>query len=168
VGVTKLSAGVTRASQFNRTAIKTERARTLRVHATDVERRLWQKLRSGQIDDASFRRQHPAGRYILDFCCSALRLAIELDGGQHAQPTSLDRERDEWLAQRGVTVLRFWNSDVTRNISGVLEIIALKVSELKSRLSAPTQRWTPTLRNSTPTPTLPLSGGGGAPNSRRR
>jgi len=164
VGVT-VPRAVTR---FNRTATKTAHARKLRVDATDVERRLWQKLRGAQIDGASFRRQHPAGRYILDFYCPSLQLAVELDGGQHAQSVQQDRVRDEWLAQRGVTVLRFWNSDVTQNIAGVLEVIALNVSELKLRSSAPTQRWTSTLRNATPTPTLPLAGGGGAPNSRQR
>src|SRR5438105_11706639 len=91
-------------SRFDRTKIKTERARRLRRDATDVERRLWQKLRGAQIDDASFRRQHPAGNYVLDFYCPALQLAIELDGGQHAQNSNRDGARDEWLAQRGVTV----------------------------------------------------------------
>jgi very-short-patch-repair endonuclease len=133
--------GVTPNSRFDRTAIKTERARRLRVDATNVERRLWQKLRNAQIDGASFRRQHPAGRYILDFYCAALQLAIELDGGQHAQSVSQDRQRDEWLAQRGVTVLRFWNSDVTENLNGVLEVIALKVAELKSQGPVPARRW---------------------------
>jgi hypothetical protein len=87
-----------------------------------------------------------------------------LDGGQHAQAASRDRRRDQWLAQRGVTVLRFWNSDVTGNLAGVLEVIAAKVSELKSQASGPTERWR---RSATPTPTLPLAGGGGAPPSRR-
>jgi very-short-patch-repair endonuclease len=148
-------------SRFNRTQVKTERARELRQNVTDVERRLWQKLRGAQIDGASFRRQHPAGNYILDFYCSALRLAIELDGGQHATAVSRDRLRDEWLAQQGVTVLRFWNSDVTQNLSGVLEVIAAKVSELKAEGARSVVRWTPT-------PTLPLSGGGGTPSVRRR
>ncbi len=52
-----------------------------------------------------------------------------------------DRERDDWLKQRGVTVLRFWNSDVTENLNGVLEVIAAKIGELSS---APVQyrpRW---------------------------
>jgi very-short-patch-repair endonuclease len=113
--------------------------------------RLWQKLRIAQIDGASFRRQHPVGAYILDFFCPALRLAIELDGGQHAETANQDRRRDEWLAERGVTVLRFWNSDVTQNIAGVLEVIAAKVSELKSQRLTPTRRWRAD---------LPLSGGG--------
>jgi very-short-patch-repair endonuclease len=141
VGVGGQRVRVDGASHFNRTKIKTERARRLRVDATDVERRLWQKLRSAQIDGASFRRQHPAGRYILDFYCPALRLAIELDGGQHAQAVQQDRVRDEWLAQRGVMILRFWNSDVTENLNGMLEVIALKVAELKVQGSVPTRRW---------------------------
>jgi len=150
--------GVNGVSRFDRTRVKTERARRLRRDGTDVERRLWYKLRNAQIDGASFRRQHAAGNYILDFYCPALQLAIELDGGQHAQAESQDRQRDEWLRQRGVTVLRFWNSDVTENLSGVLEVIAVKVSELKQVKLTPTRRWRAD---------LPLSGGG-APSSRRR
>jgi very-short-patch-repair endonuclease len=148
--------GIT-ASRFDRTRIKTARARRLRRDETEVERRLWRKLRGAQIEGASFRRQHPAGNYILDFYCPALCLAIELDGGQHAESASKDRQRDEWLVQRGVTVLRFWNSDVTGNFSGVLEVIAAKVSELKSEKLIPTRRWRAD---------LPLSGGG-TPSARR-
>jgi very-short-patch-repair endonuclease len=127
-------------SRFNRTRVKTERARRLRRDPTEVEKRLWYRLRNAQIDGASFRRQHPAGNYILDFYCPALQLAIELDGGQHAT-TSRDSARDEWLSQRGVTVLRFWNSDVTGNLSGVLEVIAVKASELKAQGATSIRPW---------------------------
>jgi very-short-patch-repair endonuclease len=144
--------GVNRGSRFNRTDVKTKRARKVREDATDVERRLWAKLRSAQIEGASFRRQHPAGNYVLDFYCPALRLAIELDGGQHAISPTRDRVRDEWLERRGVTVLRFWNSDVVENLPGVLETIAAKVLHLKSGGTTPTRRWRAD---------LPLSGGGG-------
>jgi very-short-patch-repair endonuclease len=141
VGVTEQRVAVGGPSRFDRTKLKSALARRLRVDATDVERRLWQKLRNAQIDGASFRRQHPAGTYILDFYCPALQLAVELDGGQHAQATIQDRQRDEWLSARGVTVLRFWNSDVTQNLSGVLEVVALKISELKSQGLTPSRRW---------------------------
>ena len=153
----RVGVGVESGTRFNRTKIKTSRARRLRRDETEVERRLWRRLRGAQIDGASFRRQHPAGNYILDFYCPALCLAIELDGGQHREAASRDRQRDEWLAQRGVTVLRFWNSDVTENLSGVLEVIAAKVSELKAEKLTPTRRWRAD---------LPLSGGG-APSARR-
>jgi very-short-patch-repair endonuclease len=137
----RVGVGVDAGSHFNRTTVKTARARRLRRDGTAVERRLWHKLRNAQIGEASFRRQHPAGPYILDFYCAALQLVIELDGGQHAQAESRDRQRDEWLKQRGVTMLRFWNSDVTENLAGVLEVIAAKISDLKSQALTPTRRW---------------------------
>ncbi len=144
--------GVKFASQFNRDAHKTARARNLRHACTDVEMRLWQRLRNRQLG-ADFRRQHPAGPYILDFYCPALRLAVEIDGGQHSRPqiASRDLKRTRWLAERDVATLRFWNSDVTENLSGVLESIAAKVSELKAMHMTPTRRWRAD---------LPLSGGG--------
>src|SRR5688500_18279928 len=114
-------------SGFNRTEFKTASARRLRRASTDVEMKLWQKLRNRQLG-VDFRRQHPAGSFILDFYCPSLRLAIELDGGQHDTQSRRDTRRDAWLAGHGVSVLRFWNSDVTENFAGVLEAIAAKIS----------------------------------------
>jgi len=150
--------GVT-VSRFDRTTAKTSRARRLRRACSDVEMRLWQKLRNKQLG-FDFRRQHPAGLFVLDFYCPALGLAIELDGGQHSRPeiASRDRERTRWLTEHNVVVLRFWNSDVTQNLSGVLETIAAKTSELQSSKTTPTRRWRAD---------LPLSGGGGS-RSRQR
>ncbi|HKS64859.1 MAG TPA: endonuclease domain-containing protein [Xanthobacteraceae bacterium] len=141
-------------SRFNRTINKTAFARRLRCDSTDVEKRLWQKLRNRQLG-ADFRRQHPAGPFVLDFYCPSLRLAIELDGGQHAEAghQTRDRQRQHWLGERAVTVLRFWNSDVAQNLNGVLEVIAAKVGELQATKMTPTRRWRAD---------LPLSGGGGA------
>jgi very-short-patch-repair endonuclease len=144
-------------SRIDLTKIKTARARQLRRDCTHVEMRLWQKLRNKQLG-VDFRRQHPAGPFILDFYCPLLRLAIELDGGQHAVAAHRDHKRDGWLAERGVTVLRFWNSDVTQDLSGVLEVIAAKTSDLRLQNLSPTRR----LRAD-----LPLSGGGD-PSSRQR
>ncbi len=115
--------------------------------------KLWQRLRNRQLG-ADFRRQHPAGGFILDFYCPAFRLAIELDGGQHAQTVSRDVARTRWLEERGVTMLRFWNSDVTENLPGVLEVIAMKIAEMQSSDMTPTRRWRAD---------LPLSGGGTEP-----
>ena len=122
--------GVPSTSHFDKTRLKTSHARNLRRASTDVEALLWQKLRANQLG-VSFRRQHPSGRYVLDFYCPALRLAIELDGGQHATAEGIahDAKRQMWLTKNGVTVLRFWNSDVTANLSGVLETIAARATE---------------------------------------
>jgi very-short-patch-repair endonuclease len=137
-------------SRFNRTREKTERARRLRRDSTNVEMRLWQRLRNLQLG-VDFRRQHPAGNFYLDFYAPALRLAVERDGGQHAEQTDADQRRTRWLEQRGVTVLCFWNSDVSQNLTGVLEVIAAKIAALQDAGVTPTRRWRAD---------LPLSGGG--------
>jgi very-short-patch-repair endonuclease len=145
--------GVPAPPRFNRTEEKTQRARELRREATEVETRLWSKLRGGRLDGLSFRRQHPAGAYVLDFYCSQLRLSIELDGSQHgeAQHQVHDERRSAWLRSRGVTELRFWNNDVTQNLPGVLDAIQSAANELRACGGTPTRRWRAD---------LPLSGGG--------
>jgi very-short-patch-repair endonuclease len=83
----------------------------------------------------SFRRQHPLGKYIIDFYCSPLKLAIEVDGGQHNEQAhkTHDEHRSQWLRGKGVTVLRFWNNDVLQNIEGVWDEIERAASKLSSR-----------------------------------
>jgi very-short-patch-repair endonuclease len=144
-------------SRFDLTRFKTGRARALRRNATDVEMKLWQKLRNRQLG-VDFRRQHPAGPFVLDFYCPSLRLAVELDGGQHSERLANDRQRDAWFEQRGVSTLRFWNSDAIENLSGVVETILAKISELQSSELIPTRRWRAD---------LPFSRGGN-PDSRPR
>lgn len=70
-----------------------------------------------------FRRQHPMGRYVLDFACIDAKLAVELDGGQHAEQQEKDHLRTAWLETQGWTVLRFWNNDVLQNTEGVVSMI---------------------------------------------
>jgi very-short-patch-repair endonuclease len=100
------------------------RARHLRISQTEVEKRLWYRLRNRQICGCKFRRQESIGRYIVDFACFERSLVIELDGGQHAAETAKDESRTRWLESQGYFVLRFWNNDVIDNIDGVLDRIA--------------------------------------------
>ena len=127
-------------SKFSRTPQKTATARKLRREMTSAEQRLWLHLRRSQMSGCSFRRQHPAGRHILDFYCPQLKLAIELDGDQHGWERNRvsDAARDQWLVKQGVTVLRFWNVDLLANPESVLQMIYNKVEEL-SRVRTPTQ-----------------------------
>jgi len=143
--------GVRPQPQYNRTRAKTTRARKLRRDSTMVEKRLWSKLRDGRLNGLSFRRQHPAGPYILDFYCPQLCLSIELDGSQHQLQEIRDEKRTAWLHRCGVTELRFWNNDVTKNLLGVMEKIQEIADELRSLGRTPTRRWRAD---------LPLSGGG--------
>jgi very-short-patch-repair endonuclease len=101
-----------------------EFSRTLRTSATDAERKLWRYLRDSQLNGARFRRQHPEGIYVLDFACVQQHLAVELDGGQHADDVARDERRTAFLETQGWRVQRFWNNDVMGNIEGVLTVIA--------------------------------------------
>ena len=103
----------------------TNLARDLRKNATKQERILWKLLRNSQLFNLKFKRQYPIGNYIVDFICIEKMLIIELDGGQHNESDNqeLDKQRTEYLNSRGFRVLRFWNSDIDKNISGVYDEI---------------------------------------------
>ena len=101
-----------------------DRARRLRRDETEAERTLWARLRERRLIDAKFRRQHPVGPFVTDFCCSERGLVVELDAGQHAVRLETDGRRTEFLAARGFRVLRFWDNEVFKNIEGVLHVIA--------------------------------------------
>jgi very-short-patch-repair endonuclease len=98
-------------------------ARRLRRQQTDAERLLWFRLRDRRLNGWKFKRQFPIDRYIVDFFCADAHLIVELDGGQHAVRTEADAARTKILEAMGYFVLRFWNTDVMRNIDGVLEEI---------------------------------------------
>lgn len=97
------------------------RARLLRKSFTDAELRLWQLLRSRNLKNFKFRRQHPIGSYIVDFVCLEEQLVIEVDGGQHAQDAQYDSKRTDHLAAAGYRVLRFWDNDVLVNAESVMQ-----------------------------------------------
>ena len=100
-----------------------ETARTLRHELTPAEKKLWNAIRNRQLDGLKFRRQHPVGRFILDFFCAELRLVIELDGAIHDGQIAHDAERSRMLNEFGYVVLRFRNDEVFSDLAGVLEKI---------------------------------------------
>ncbi len=112
---------------------------------TDAERIIWYGVRAHRLNGASFRRQAPIGRFIVDFVCQDARVIVEIDGGQHFEDEHerRDARRDAFLAGKGYRVLRFSNHDVMTNRSGGLEAIADAVL------------------GASPSPPSPASGGGG-------
>jgi very-short-patch-repair endonuclease len=139
-------------ARFNNTREKTATARKLRKAMTPAEGKLWSHLRNNNMHGLAFRRQHPMGAYVLDFYCAQAKLAVEVDGCQHNDEDHIehDKIRDAWFADKAIRTLRFWNHDVLTNIENVLDTIWFAIEE-----THPTP--------STPTPTLPLSGGGSKP-----
>jgi adenine-specific DNA-methyltransferase len=110
-------------------------ARNLRRSQTNAERRLWFLLRDRRLAGFKFRRQHPLGPFIVDFCCTEARVIVELDGGQHALSRDNDATRSRYLEGEGYRVLRFWNNEVLGNTSGVLERIVEALTRSQRRPS---------------------------------
>jgi len=127
-------------------------AKTLRRNQTDAERRMWSVLRDRRLDRVKFRRQVPIGPYIADFVSFEARLVVELDGSQHAD-SKRDKIRDEWFANDGYRVLRFWNSDLTLHRGAVLEAIwhHVQFQTAPSSVSAPPSHLLPRGEKGVPT-----------------
>jgi very-short-patch-repair endonuclease len=101
------------------------KARTLRKEMSLPEVLLWRELRQRPAG-FKFRRQHPAGPFILDFACLEARLAVEIDGEARGRGTAPihDEARDEWLANQGFRTLRIPARDVLNNLDGVIAFVA--------------------------------------------
>ena len=109
-----------------------DRARTLRRDMTPAERKLWRAIRLDALS-VTFRRQHAIAPWIADFACVELRLVVEVDGGQHGD--ARDAARDAAMREAGWHVLRFWNNEVTENLTGVLQRIGAVIADLRKRAS---------------------------------
>ena len=84
---------------------------------------LWKVLRNRYLTGYKFRRQHEFGPYILDFYCPAVRLAVEADGSQHLEAAGLvaDEERRAYLESRGVSLVRFTDTEILNEPEAVLQ-----------------------------------------------
>lgn len=104
-------------------------SQTLRKEMTKQENLLWYGfLRKHPMQ---FRRQYIIGNYIVDFYCHKAKLVIELDGSQHYETdhVAADMQRDIYLQQQGLTVLRIPNNAVTENFRGVCEHVNLLLAQ---------------------------------------
>ena len=97
------------------------RARKLRRAMTLPEIALWAQLRE-RPNGLKFRRQHPAGPYVLDFYCAEARLCVEVDGEAHgfAERAAHDARRDALLADHGIETLRIGARDVLSDLDTVI------------------------------------------------
>lgn len=107
-----------------------QRRQELRRNQTDAEKAFWSKIRNRQLHGLKFFRQYSLGPYILDFYCPFLKLAVELDGGQHneRERKEYDAARSEYLKMQGIEVIRFWNNEVLQNIKDILASIEKKIT----------------------------------------
>jgi very-short-patch-repair endonuclease len=120
-------------------SIRRAAAKKLRANTTPHERVLWRALKEIPLEGTHFRRQAPIGPYVVDFFCPAKRLVIELDGGHHNEDETAerDRERESWLEREGYRVVRFWNSDISGDLTAVLERVYIELHGSREAEGAP-------------------------------
>ena len=97
-------------------------AREFRNNPTSAEYALWQSLKGKKVKGYDFHRQKPLLYYIVDFYCSKLKLAIEVDGSIHLREDRIfhDTLRSDELSDYGVKILRFSNDEVLTNMKKVI------------------------------------------------
>lgn len=116
---------------YNR-QIDNEKRKTLRNNLTKAEAILWGGIKNRKILGFKFRRQFGIGAYVVDFYCTELKLAIEVDGVTHQTVEELeyDRDREEEIRQLDIQFIRFSNTDVYEALDYVIESIKTKIEEL--------------------------------------
>ncbi len=84
---------------------------------------LWVRLRERGPDSPAFRRQHPIGPYIADFCCSKAKLVIEVDGGIHNEEDRMmrDAHREAFIREQGYRMFRLTNREVIEDPDAAAE-----------------------------------------------
>ncbi len=107
-------------------------ARELRKNSTLSEVLLWKQIK-GKTLGYEFHRQVPIDKFIVDFYCHELMLAIEIDGSSHNDKHEYDMSRQSKLEGLGVKFIRFNDSDVKRNMAGVLTTLEAKIKELENK-----------------------------------
>ena len=107
------------------------RAAILRKNTTETEQLLWARISKKQLDGLHFRRQHPIGKFIVDFYCHEKLLVIELDGGVHnkAEIAERDEGREIELSKKGLKIIRFTNEEVLSNV----DFIVSKIKEIAQK-----------------------------------
>ena len=105
-------------------------ARRLRRKMTLPEGLVWRELKARKTG-LKFRRQHPVGRYVLDFYCAAANLGIEIDGKAHdmGDNPSSDAVRDRWLSDQGIAIMRIPATEVLKDPVHACEAIVAACRE---------------------------------------
>ena len=106
-----------------------------RKNPTKAESKIWYEFLKDRPENYKFTRQKPLNRFILDFYCSKLLLAIEVDGDSHLSKIDRDRLRDKFLSCLNIETIRFRNEQILNNLKEVKEKIIKIINKRKASLS---------------------------------
>jgi len=103
----------------------------MRKDPSSAEAKLWSLLRDRRLIKRKFRRQYPAGTWVVDFACPAIRLAIEVDGPSHDDPNQMvwDELKEEYLRANGWRILRVKNADIYQALGEVEARIIAEIGD---------------------------------------
>jgi len=116
-----------------------ELARQLRNNSTKSEIKLWMCLKGKQMYGYDFHRQKPIDKYIVDFFCNKLKLAIECDGYSHqiVEVWEKDTKKTKRLRALGIEVLRFSDKQILNDIDNVLRVIEDYIERFENQKTHP-------------------------------
>ena len=107
----------------------------LRNQAPDAEKILWSRLKGRQFLGYKFRRQQGIGKFVVDFYCPKVTLAVELDGATHLKDEQMkhDKEKEDFIREKKIHLIRFTNVDVYKNMDGVLLAILDEIKRIEEQ-----------------------------------
>jgi len=109
-------------------------ARVNRKSMNRPEAGIWYEILHNKKMHYRFLRQKPILNYIVDFYCSKIKLAIEIDGESHNAQIEYDRERTGKLNQLGIKVVRYSNLEIMSNLEGVYFDLKKQIEEREKEL----------------------------------
>ena len=104
-------------------------AKELRKNMTKEERHLWYDFLKDY--PVRFSRQKVLGKYIVDFYSASAKIIIELDGSRHFEEAGqkYDKNRDEYLKEYGLNIIRIPNNEINENFDGVCEYLDKEIKQ---------------------------------------
>jgi len=109
-------------------------SRNNRNNPTEAEYIIWRTILNSRKLQQKFLRQKPIGKYILDFYCPKLLLAIEIDGDSHDKKYWQDKNRDWYMEIRGIKTIRFTNDQVVNKIDNVFTELLKVIKEREKEI----------------------------------
>ncbi len=106
-----------------------------RQNSTRAESKIWYELLNNNKTGYKFTKQKPINRFVLDFYCSKLLLAIEIDGSSHDRKSELDKQRDKYLNCLNILTIRFTNEEILLNINLVKQKLSKMLRNRYASLS---------------------------------
>ena len=121
----------------------TDRAKELRKAGNLSEVIFWQTFKDRKKIGFDIDRQVIIGHYIVDFLIPELGLVFEIDGSSHDDKIEYDSERDAFMKDLNLEVVRILDIDVKRNMASVYKFVLDKIQNRKKELELNTKISTP-------------------------